>query len=410
MKATLLFPRPNTSVRSATHQPSRSRSGWGTNSANRAVQRPALASTKSCRCFAPLTLPAAKAASSRLSRVSASTMDALAEDLLFAAARRRPQIARTTQATLLRAERDVTIAEQRVVRYRDNDRLLELLDQDQYLAGLGTRAEVVREATADLQHLRAASLGIDPLRLRGVQRRWPDMDLAARRQALAWIFDAIFLKPGHGHVEERIWIRERSEAPSGLLIRGRPKPPRPFVFPTARRRPRASSAASWRPGASAGTTPRSNADSRTSSTALTCSRPHSNSSEPASDASTTTSACAEAGHCGPPGSASPLISTTGYRLGPAPRCHPTTTQPGRPLTGPTTAGSRKLGDARIAHCCWEAPPAKLDIVIARCPLPAEAPSRLSRSVRLTYVQGWAPAQVGEHAPRHRHPRRSARRR
>jgi hypothetical protein len=80
--------------------------------------------------------------------VTASTMDALAEDLLFAAARRRPQIARKTQTALLRAERKVAAAEQRFVRYRDNDRLLEVLDQDQYLGGLEVRAEAVREATA----------------------------------------------------------------------------------------------------------------------------------------------------------------------------------------------------------------------------------------------------------------------
>jgi DNA invertase Pin-like site-specific DNA recombinase len=168
--------------------------------------------------------------------ITASTMDALAEDLLFAAARRRPQIARKTQSALLRAEREVATAEQRLVRYRDNDHLLEALDQDQYLDGLGTRAEVAREATADLQHLRTASLGVEALRLRGIERRWADMDLAARRQALAWVFDAIFLTPGHGHVEQRIWICERGEAPSGLPTRGRPRPPRPFVFPTAEKK------------------------------------------------------------------------------------------------------------------------------------------------------------------------------
>lgn len=164
--------------------------------------------------------------------VTVSSMDALAEDLLFAAARRRPQIARKTQAAIARADREVEEADRRLVRYRDNDRLLEVLDQEQYLDGLGTRAQAAREATHELQYLRAASLGIDALRLRGIQRRWEHLDLAAKRQALALVFEAIFITPGHGHIEQRIWICERGEAPSALPVRGRPRPPRPFLFPT----------------------------------------------------------------------------------------------------------------------------------------------------------------------------------
>ncbi|MCW2994134.1 MAG: hypothetical protein JWQ18_1629 [Conexibacter sp.] len=168
--------------------------------------------------------------------VTASTMDALAEDLLFAAARRRPQIARKTQAALLRAEGDLVVAEERLVRYRDNDRLLEVLDEDQYLAGLAVRAEAAREATGELQYLRSASAGVDAIRLRGVERRWPTMDLAERRAALACVFDAIFLDPHRGAVEDRVWICERGEAPSALPVPGRPRSPRAFAFPTAARK------------------------------------------------------------------------------------------------------------------------------------------------------------------------------
>jgi DNA invertase Pin-like site-specific DNA recombinase len=168
--------------------------------------------------------------------VTASTIDALAEDLIFAASRRRPQLARKTQATLRAAERDVETCEQRLVRYRDNDRLIETLDQEQYLAGLVARADAVRDATHDLQRCRSASVGDEAVALRGIERRWPEMDLLARRQALASVFDAIFLYPQRAPVEQRIWLCERGEGPKGLPVRGRPKPPRPFAFPSAERK------------------------------------------------------------------------------------------------------------------------------------------------------------------------------
>jgi hypothetical protein len=168
--------------------------------------------------------------------VTASTVDALAEDLLFAASRRRPQIARKTQAALMHAERELEAGEAALIRYRDNDRLLEALDQDQYVGGLASRADAVRDATEDLQRCRSASAGTGAIRLRGIEGRWPEMDLSARRQALAWVFDAMFLDPHRGPVEKRVWICERGEAPNGLPVRGHPRPPRAFVFPTAEKK------------------------------------------------------------------------------------------------------------------------------------------------------------------------------
>jgi DNA invertase Pin-like site-specific DNA recombinase len=165
--------------------------------------------------------------------VTASAMDALAEDLVFAAARRRPQIARKTQAAILRAQRAVADADRRLARYRDDDRFQRILTREQFLAGLEVRSEAASAAAANLRHLQTAATGVDALKLRGIERRWEDMNLGERRAALGWVFDAIFLSPVRGPVEERIWICEHGEAPSRLPVRNRPQPPRRFRFPTS---------------------------------------------------------------------------------------------------------------------------------------------------------------------------------
>jgi hypothetical protein len=180
-------------------------------------------------------VPKQRGACPRRAWVTASTIDALAEDLLFAAARRRPQIARKAQAAILRAGRAVAEADRRLARYRDDDRMQQVLTEEQFLAGLEVRSDAAEQAAADLRHLQAASTGVEALKLRGIEHRWDDMDLAARRTALGWVFGAIFLSPDRGPIEDRIWICERGEAPSCLPVRSRPQPPRRFRFPTSER-------------------------------------------------------------------------------------------------------------------------------------------------------------------------------
>jgi DNA invertase Pin-like site-specific DNA recombinase len=189
-----------------------------------------LAADRMYRCG---RVPSQRGPCPRRAWVTASTMDALAEDLLFAAARRRPQIARKTQAAILRAQRAVAEADRRLARYRDDDRMQHVLTESQFLAGLQVRSDAAEQTAADLRHLQAASTGVEALKLRGIEHRWDDMSLAERRTALGWVFQAIFLSPERGPVEDRIWICEHGEAPARMPVRFRPQPPRTFRFPTS---------------------------------------------------------------------------------------------------------------------------------------------------------------------------------
>ena len=165
--------------------------------------------------------------------ITASSVDALAEDLLFAVARRRPQLVRKVQSALRKAAADVDRAERALTRYRDNARLIEVMTPDQYAAGVEARALAVRDAVEELAMRRADSTDLDLLKLRGIEKRWPTMDIKKKREALRCAYEALFIQPGHGHVEQRVWICERGEAPSRLPWPGHPMPPRRFAFPTA---------------------------------------------------------------------------------------------------------------------------------------------------------------------------------
>jgi DNA invertase Pin-like site-specific DNA recombinase len=165
--------------------------------------------------------------------ITATSIDALAEDLLFAVARRRPQLVRKAQSALVAAATDVERAEAALVRYRDNQRLIEVMTPEQYAAGVQARALAVSDAVDELAVRRADSADLDLLKLRGIQKRWPDLPLAEKQEALRIAYDALFIRPGHKHLEERLWICERGEAPAHLPRPYKPRPPRPFDFPTA---------------------------------------------------------------------------------------------------------------------------------------------------------------------------------
>jgi DNA invertase Pin-like site-specific DNA recombinase len=168
--------------------------------------------------------------------VEAGALDALGEDLLFAIARRRPQLTRKVQLALRRAVDELALRERQFEAYRDNPVLLETLDDARFADGLARRLDAVREAAEVLADRRAASSDLELVKLRGIESRWADMDLGGRRAALGSVLDAIFIAPGRGNLEQRIWICETGEAPARLPRRGRPLPPRVFVFPTAERR------------------------------------------------------------------------------------------------------------------------------------------------------------------------------
>jgi hypothetical protein len=91
--------------------------------------------------------------------------------------------------------------------------------------------QALRDASERLALRRADSIDANVALPRGIQRRWPTMPLEQRRQALRAGFDALFVSPEPGAIEERVWICEHGEAPKRLPYPRHQLPPRPYAFP-----------------------------------------------------------------------------------------------------------------------------------------------------------------------------------
>src|SRR6185436_6644750 len=103
--------------------------------------------------------------------ITATTIETFAEDLLFAAARRRPQITRKAQTALVAAERQLTEAEPDLVGYRDNPHVYRVLTAEQFADGLAVRNHAIRNAADRFADARAASDELGLLKLRAIQKR-----------------------------------------------------------------------------------------------------------------------------------------------------------------------------------------------------------------------------------------------
>jgi DNA invertase Pin-like site-specific DNA recombinase len=184
------------------------------------------------RAYACGRLPQHRGACPDPARVDASTIEALAEDLVFAAGRRRPQIARKARSASLAAERSLTACEGRLARYRDSDRIIDALDERHYAEGLAARMDAVQTAAEVLRERRAAMSSSKTQRLHGIERRWPELDLEARRIALRAAIEMLFVRPDRSDaIEERTWICEPGEAPTRVPRPRHHLPPRAFAFP-----------------------------------------------------------------------------------------------------------------------------------------------------------------------------------
>ncbi|RKQ90469.1 DNA invertase Pin-like site-specific DNA recombinase [Solirubrobacter pauli] len=146
--------------------------------------------------------------------------------------RRAPQAAlEAAQHTLDRAERDLA-------KYRDSPRVLHVLGEMDFAAGLQIRADRARDARAHLAAVRARSRlhALPPTE--HIEAHWADMPIRARHEIIRAVLDCVFVKPGRLDVEERVIVCPHGTAPTRLPragdnhSRARPYTP-PKSLPTA---------------------------------------------------------------------------------------------------------------------------------------------------------------------------------
>ena len=133
--------------------------------------------------------------------------------------RRRP-----AHAALHNAEQRLSDAEQSLRSYRDEPRLQRVLGMDGFLAGLERRSEDVYEQRMAVASLRA-TVGLRQVpSVSEVERRWPDMEVAERREILGRIIDLVLILPGRLNFADRIMVCPAGTAPRDLPGPGMKQP------------------------------------------------------------------------------------------------------------------------------------------------------------------------------------------
>ena len=165
--------------------------------------------------------------------IGALYLEPFIEERVFDILRRRR---REPAAELARAEQALHAATAALTRYRDSDRVLDVLGEHAYVAGVAARNERVRTARLKLAAVRDAhSIHTLPSTAE-LERRWSTLNDDQRREVIAQVIDCVFVGPGQLHVEERVTVCRAGTAPR-LPRRGSYKggEARPFI-PQARHR------------------------------------------------------------------------------------------------------------------------------------------------------------------------------
>jgi hypothetical protein len=118
-------------------------------------------------------------------------------------------------------------AERALDSYRDRPRLLEVLGEDRFVAGLQVRAQAVDRAMQRVAAEERRVNGAEITSADDLQRRWPSLTVKERRSAIGALIDCVFIGRGWGQIADRSFVYYRGEEPVDLPVRGstRAQPP-----------------------------------------------------------------------------------------------------------------------------------------------------------------------------------------
>jgi DNA invertase Pin-like site-specific DNA recombinase len=139
--------------------------------------------------------------------------------------RERSRTGRDSRLPQLCAE--LRTAEQALDNYRDRPRLLEVLGEERYVAGLQVRRRAIDRA---MQRVASEERRVDASEMPAaaeLEEHWPSLTVRERRSAIGALIDCVFVGRGWGHIADRSFVYCRGEEPLDLPVRGsvRAQPP-----------------------------------------------------------------------------------------------------------------------------------------------------------------------------------------
>jgi site-specific DNA recombinase len=132
-------------------------------------------------------------------------------------------VEQTSASTELhRLEGSVKRAHKALVAYRDDPAILATLGSEGFAEGLAVRARRERETVARLADARDARAVLEPGGRDRWERRWPELSVTERRDAIARLIDRVEVSRGSAPVSERVVVLPR-ETGTGPVEMGSPK-------------------------------------------------------------------------------------------------------------------------------------------------------------------------------------------
>jgi len=130
------------------------------------------------------------------------------------------------------ARNAVDDAEAELARYRDSEKISGIIGEKRFLAGLESRAKEVERAYDTLTQAQAAQSARPVMQTENLPDLWPRLMISEKRDLLAAVIGAIFLRSGKSlPIERRALVLRHDELPLELPRRGRRVELKPFPWP-----------------------------------------------------------------------------------------------------------------------------------------------------------------------------------
>ncbi len=143
--------------------------------------------------------------------IGADEIDPLVEEFIFEVCCSRGAPSKG-EAAIEKCETAIEIAEESLVAYRDNPRLLRTLGPDSFEAGIATRRRTVERKLLELARARRA-VQRPRVELDGLEERWPKLSWEQRREVVAELIDCVVVGRGSEPAIERSWVFRRGRGP-----------------------------------------------------------------------------------------------------------------------------------------------------------------------------------------------------
>ncbi|MEA2496383.1 MAG: site-specific recombinase [Thermoleophilaceae bacterium] len=148
--------------------------------------------------------------------VQASSVEPLVEAAFFRILSNPPRELRFQRAEVLRRQQELREAEFALTSYRDDLRVVDVLGQDSFVAGLQVRSAEVDKARRALGYAEAAIEAPPVPPADELQERWPALSADERRKYIGRVIDCVFVRRGRVPTEDRLHVCVRGEGPDDL--------------------------------------------------------------------------------------------------------------------------------------------------------------------------------------------------